>query len=331
MLPWIKKNWFLVTLGGLFVAGGLAWKWLLPLASSTLLRDVLVGLSMFLMALPLESSAIVQTLTRPWAALLAFVVTFGFLPALAWGICRVLSPDIYPHDYAMGLLVAAVTPCTMASATVWTRKAGGNDTAATVVTVLTNLACFFVTPSWLWLMTGEKNAGSIGAFWPMVGRLTLTVVLPIILAQAIRRIPRIQAWSAKNRPGIAIAAQICILSMVAFGASKTGERLAATPWSGEMVGAICLTCFLVLFIHLAMFAVGFQLAKWLGLSWGDQVAVGFSGSQKTLMVGMNLSIASGFSVIPMVAYHVLQLFADTVLADWLGASPVKKASEKSAA
>jgi sodium/bile acid cotransporter 7 len=320
LLPWIKRNWFLLTLASVFLVGGLAWRTLLPVAESTLLRDVLVAVSMFLMALPLESSAILSTLSRPWAALLAIVVTFGLLPAFAWGLCLVLSPTFYPPEYAMGVLVASVTPCTMASATVWTRKAGGNDTAATVVTVLSNLICFFITPVWLWAMTGQQTKSEVGAFGQMVLRLTITVALPVVLAQLARCLTGVAEFASKQKAVMAIGAQVCILSMVAFGAAKTGQKLSGSELSSSVLGTICLTCFLVLLIHLVMFAVGFRLAKWLGLTWADQVAVGFSGSQKTLMVGMNLSIASGFSVIPMVAYHVLQLFADTFLADWLSRS-----------
>lgn len=325
MLPWIKRNWFLLALASVFLLGGVGWRVFLPLAGWSLLRDVLVALSMFLMALPLESTAILNTLARPWAALLAIVVTFGLLPAFAWVCCGILSPAFYPPEYAMGVLVASVTPCTMASATVWTRKAGGNDTAATVVTVLSNLICFFITPTWLWLMTGQQTESKkMEDFWTLVLLLTVTVALPVVVAQVVRCWGGMRALASNQKASLAIGAQICILTMVAIGAAKTGEKLSGSELSGSVLGTICLTCFLVLLIHLVMFAVGFQLARQLGLSWPDQVAVGFSGSQKTLMVGMNLSIAAGFSVIPMVAYHILQLFADTFLADWLSRSRASK-------
>ena len=47
------------------------------------------------------------------------------------------------------------------------------------------------------------------------------------------------------------------------------------------------------------------------------MAVAFAGSQKTLMVGMKVSLDANFSVLPMVTYHIGQLFIDTLLADWL--------------
>ena len=49
----------------------------------------------------------------------------------------------------------------------------------------------------------------------------------------------------------------------------------------------------------------------------DQIAVGLAGSQKTLMVGLQVSIELGFNIIPMVAYHISQLLVNTLIADRL--------------
>ena len=63
---------------------------------------------------------------------------------------------------------------------------------------------------------------------------------------------------------------------------------------------------------------------WLGISTGrllqlpreDYLAVGFAGSQKTLMVGLVICVELGVLLIPMVLYHVAQLFVDTLFADY---------------
>ena len=48
------------------------------------------------------------------------------------------------------------------------------------------------------------------------------------------------------------------------------------------------------------------------------VAVGFAGSQKTLMVGLTIALQfGGLTILPMLAYHVLQLLIDTLLANRL--------------
>jgi sodium/bile acid cotransporter 7 len=283
-----------------------------PLADAGWIRTYTVALAMFLMALPLQGSAIWNALRRPWATLLAVAVTFGLLPLIAWGVSFGLSPELKG-----GLLVAAVTPCTMASATVWTRKAGGNDTAATVVTVVTNLVCFLVTPMWMYLMTGESNRQSLGDVGKMVVQLLLTVVLPVVVAQTLRMRPVVAQFAMRRKYALGLASQWCILLMVLIGAINTGKQLGGEESQGMALLNVAAMIVAVLFVHLTSFWLGYFLAKGLGLRWGDQVAVAFAGSQKTLMVGMNVSMGAGFSVLPMVTYHIGQLFIDTLLADWL--------------
>lgn len=312
MPAFVRQNWFLIALAALFAAGFFAHAWLKPLADAAWIRTYTVALAMFLMALPLQGSAIWDSLRRPWATLLAVVVTFGLLPLIAWGVSFGLTPELKG-----GLLVAAVTPCTMASATVWTRKAGGNDTAATVVTVVTNLICFLVTPVWMYLMTGEANRQSLGDVGKMVVQLLLTVVLPVVVAQLLRMRPIVAEFATRRKNALGLASQWCILLMVLIGAINTGEQLSGGKSHATTALQIAAMIAAVLFVHVASFWLGYFLAKALGLRWGDQVAVAFAGSQKTLMVGMNVSIGAGFSVLPMVTYHVGQLFIDTVLADWL--------------
>lgn len=312
VLRFVRQNWFLLALAALFALGFFGHAWLKPLADQDWIRTYTVALAMFLMALPLHGSALWNAVRRPWATLLAVGVTFGLLPLIAWGVSFGLSPELKG-----GLLVAAVTPCTMASATVWTRKAGGNDTAATVVTVVTNLVCFLVTPLWMYAMTGQANRQSLGDVGKMVWQLLLTVVLPVIVAQVLRTRPIVAEFAARRKHGLGLASQCCILLMVLIGAIKTGAKLAGTTLIVAELLDLAAMIAAVLFVHIASFWLGYFLAKTFGLRWGDQVAVAFAGSQKTLMVGMNVSIGAGFSVLPMVTYHISQLFIDTLLADWL--------------
>ena len=109
--------------------------------------------------------------------------------------------------------------------------------------------------------------------------------------------------------------QIGILSIVFVGAVKMGERLAVTDESKITVASLIGCAALVLALHLGLFAIGVRSARWLNLAREDQIAVGFAGSQKTLMVGLTAAIELGFTIIPLVMYHVLQLVADTLLAD----------------
>ena len=46
-----------------------------------------------------------------------------------------------------------------------------------------------------------------------------------------------------------------------------------------------------------------------------RIAIGIAGSQKTLMVGLQIAIDCGVSVIPMLVYQLCQLVIDTVVAE----------------
>ena len=63
------------------------------------------------------------------------------MPILAYLVSHLLPPLL-----AGGLIVASVVPCTLASAAVWTRKAGGEDSIAMMTTVVTNVGCIAIVP-----------------------------------------------------------------------------------------------------------------------------------------------------------------------------------------
>ena len=324
MKRFLLTYWFLLALASVLAVGigfGPQLKWL---ADYKWLRDGIVASVLFLMALPLEAGAMWRTVRRPWGPLLAVAVNFGLLPLFAWSLSGLLSADL-----SAGLLVAACTPCTLASVSVWTRRAGGNDAIAIVVTVVTNLACFIVTPLWLQWMTGSgavANAVMRESLGNMIGQLAVQVVLPMVLAQIVRLYRPLGRWSTQHKFELGLTAQCGILCMVLMGAIQTGDRLFGLSAVPTSLFDFLLMVAVVLTVHVAMFWCGFALARLCGLTRGDQIAVAFAGSQKTLMVGLQVSMALGASILPMITYHVGQLLIDTVFADRLA-----KKSDPSAA
>jgi solute carrier family 10 (sodium/bile acid cotransporter), member 7 len=70
-------------------------------------------------------------------------------------------------------------------------------------------------------------------------------------------------------------------------------------------------------VHVALLSLGFVASRILRFERGDAIAVAFSGSQKTLMIGAYIAMAVGaLAILPMVAYHAAQLIIDTLVADW---------------
>lgn len=310
MLKIIQKNWFLPCLALAVFSGWWFWPTIFPLADDRPTRNTIVATVLFVMALPLEFQAVKMAVRRPLPVLLAVAVTFGLLPLFCWALSTLLAPE-----FAVGLMAAAATPCSLASAAVWTRRAGGNDAVAILVTMVTNLGCFVVSPFWLFVSTGQEV--TLGTAWDMVAKLGLLVVLPMIGAQLLRLHRPFASWATDRKKMLSILAQFGVLSMVVLGSAKAGHELAelqniSLPNFVPMFLAVACT-------HALMLAVGFRLGVLLGLERGDCIAVGFAGSQKTLVVGLHLAVTyfGGLAILPMVTYHVFQLLFDTVVADKL--------------
>jgi sodium/bile acid cotransporter 7 len=317
MLEFLRRRWFLLALIAA-LAIGMTWPELVRPLVGWLPGDVVVGGTMFVMAMPLETAALWSAARRPGPAWLAAGLNSGLAPPLGW-----LASRLLPDALATGVVLAATVPCTLATAAVWTRRAGGNDAVAFLVTIFTNLSCFLVVPAWLWLLVDPATLSTINQagidFGGIVFGLILLVVLPIVIAQLLRQWPAVGNWAARHRHELSFAAQGGVLWIVVLGAVRCGEMLGQAN-SGSVLTAANVTLMIaaVVIVHVMLLVAGFNLASRLQFSRADAIAVAFSGSQKTLMVGAYLALAVGpLAILPMVAYHAAQLVIDTLIADWL--------------
>ncbi|MBL8888700.1 MAG: bile acid:sodium symporter [Planctomycetaceae bacterium] len=302
----LKQQWFLLALSLVVVVGMWQATFFAPYTEGRQFRSAVVGLVMFLTALPLPLGAFLRAVRRPQAALLASVINLGFAPLLAWPFVKLLGPQL-----GGGLAVALAVPCTLSTAAVWTRRAGGNDVTAVMVTILTNLTCVVATPLWLWLMTSQIIEDF--SLWEQIQRLGWLVLLPIGLAQGARCWPRLAHFASQRKPLFGILSQVGVLYIVLLGSVQSAlvwrQGQSDSLWQWLMVLALIPT------IHLGLFCLGLALARWTRLGVSDHSAVAISGSQKTFMIGAEVALTLGLSILPLLIYHVFQLFADTVLAD----------------
>jgi sodium/bile acid cotransporter 7 len=303
----LAKHWFLLSLAVCFSLGFYFAHPLRPLLDLAWLRNSIVFVVMWAMGVTLHAEAVRQSLVKPRPSLLAIAINVLFIPLLALPWRWVLPADLFG-----GLFVTSIVPCTLASASVWTRKAGGDDSISMMTTIVTNLACVIVVPLGIFLVLAQQAEIDAVA---QVKKLTLLVVLPLMLAQIMRRLGA-DAWADRNRFRLASAAQFGILSMVVFGSIASATM--ATDQAGDsgvrwVAGAGVLLA--AVMVHCAALYFGIVVARALSLGPESQIAVGISGSQKTLMIGLQIAIDCGVSVVPMIVYHLSQLVIDTVVAD----------------
>jgi sodium/bile acid cotransporter 7 len=309
----LVRHWFLIALVAVLATGFLGWASLKELAAQKWLQHGVVFATMFALTWPLPLGQLARSFRQPGPALLAFAVNLGAIPLMAWPLAKLLGAELGP-----GMIVLAATPSTLASAAVWTRRAGGNDVVAIVNTLLTNGLCFLILPAWVWLLHGT-TAGQPD-FWSTARLLFLLIVLPMVLSQFARLHAQSAAWASRQKSMLGIVAQTGILVMVLFGSVQAGERMAgSTP---PALSLIALMVVLAGSLHLAAWWLGYGVGGWLGMDRADRLAVGFSGSQKTLMIGLTTAIQLQLSILPLVAYHLLQLIIDTLIADQMRSAPL---------
>jgi len=305
----LKKRWFILALiSTMFV--GIVWAPKLAFIAAAVPRNAIVAAVLLAMALSLKIDAMWDTLRRPGPAILAVVVNLAVVPILGFAASRLLIDDL-----ALGFIIVASVPCTLASAAVWTRMAGGNEAISLLVTMITNISCFLVTPAWVKLLAGQGDASV--DFGKMVLKLLVLVVLPIVVAQLLRLIPAVGNWGTANKTGLGIFGQVSLLSIVFVGAVMCGQKLLAideglaTIWE-----QLALMVVLAAAVHFVAWWIGYGAAGILGMARAEQLAVAFAGSQKTLMVGLAVAMDyGGMAILPMLAYTVQQLVIDTILAD----------------
>jgi sodium/bile acid cotransporter 7 len=317
MLPFLRKHWFLVLvlLGTVAVVvrpGWFGWTdWLNP--------TVCGATAVFFSAWTLETRSLGHAVARPWPAIWASAISYGLLPGLGWAAGSFFATE----DNRIGLLLVTSVPCTLTSAVIWTRMAGGNDAAALLITFVTNCTSWLATTAWLTLGAGgQRQTLDAG---PMMVKLALVLVAPVAVGQLLRIPAPLRRLATEHMIAWGVAARLLTVAVMLKAAVEVRNRFGddtTAPGlpSLVLVALVCLT------IHLIGLAAGFWTGRVFGFDRDSRIAIAFGGSQKTLPVSLILFDAYfqsyPLAVIPIVFYHFGQLIADTFIAERLaGDSP----------
>jgi sodium/bile acid cotransporter 7 len=329
MRAFLKRQWFLTTLG-LLIALGLALgatgnaSSVQPITDRLNPRWITAGV-LFLMALSLDTGKLWQAFRSPGPVMLGFAINYGAIPLAAW----LLMPLQHSTDFQFGLMIAASVPCTTAAASVMTRKAGGNDAVSLLTTLATNTACFALTPFWLGMTTATKVSFDSRT---MMLELAQAVLLPTILGQLLRQPLVVKREASRYKTPLGVVAQVLIELMVLTAAMRAGAKLhevqvSAAPTSSPATAGNHVTLQGVLVVWISCVAVhgmglaaGWYASRALRISRGNAAAVAFAGSQKTLPIGLYVAtnpatfgLAFPFAMLPMLLFHASQLFIDTAI------------------
>lgn len=326
MPPFFKRHWFLMALTGLIGAGLCAGSLGSPETTGGIaalfdepVKSLTIAGVLLCMSVTLDGRRFGRALGSPGPVLTALLFSMFWMPLGA----ALLMPLQLSPDFAVGLMIAASVPCTLAAVSVWTRRAGGNDAVSLLVTIVTNGLCFVVAPFWLRVFAAR---GIELDMWDMIERLAVTALLPIAAGQGLRLVAGWGEWADRSKTVLGVAAQLGVLSIVFATSVDAGSRLgvgtggrgsAAPGWGAVLV--VTLSC---MALHSAGLWLSMLASRRLGFERIDQIAVGFASSQKTLPIGVLIATHARmygaeypWAVFPMLIFHASQLFIDTAVAD----------------
>lgn len=282
MLRAITNNFALLTVAGV----ALAWVW--P-AGFTWLTDgsiVVGGQPLLSLALGLVMLAMGLTLTfadyralaaLPKALLAGVALQFTVMPLAGFAIATGLGLE---QGLAVGLILVACCPGGTASNIV-AFLARGNVALSVAMTMASTLAAVVLTP----LLTGWLAGAYVEIDrWNLLQNMASIVLVPVLLGTALNTaFPRAAARIGAVLPLVAIVLVILIVGGIVGGAK---EQIAAN--AGVLLAATFL-------LHACGFALGYGLARMLGLGLAEARTV-------SIEVGMqNSGLGSGLAKTPAFA------------------------------
>jgi sodium/bile acid cotransporter 7 len=271
-----------------------------------MVKNVGVSIIFLRSGLEIETSKLRESVEnwRVSGGILAF--HFVFCPMLFkvaatfFGKLNLLSPGL-----VSGVGLVGVLPPPISSAVIITTVAGGNVALSIVASTLGSLAGVVCTPLLLVAVTGVKSEVSAGV---LVTKLGTTVLFPLIIGQLGRRIRAPKIPSAVGK-GI-------LLAIIFHVFSRT--FLKPLPISVIDVNFLVICVLLVQILLLIILGTAtFFLFK---QSPKDVIALMFSGSHKSLTLGMPIlmsmygEVIPAHIVLPLLVYHPAQIIVGSILA-----------------
>lgn len=307
--PYIMAILGSVVLAGLFpmngpAAVGLGW-----------VTKIAIGLLFFLHGARLPREAVIAGLGHWRLHLTIIAISFALFPLLGLST-TLLPPSILPKELAQGILFLCCLPSTVQSSIAFTSTARGNVAAAVVAASASNLLGVVLTPLLVGLLLHSQGSGiSMDA----VQAIIVQLLIPFALGQASRHWTGAFVIEHKSILGLFDRGSILLVVYAAFSGAVT-----AGLWTKVGPKDLATLLFLSTAILAVVLALSALIARRLGFSKEDEIAIVFAGSKKSLASGVPIAgilfstATAGVIVLPLMIFHQLQLMACALIAQRYG-------------
>ncbi|KAF1802956.1 SBF-like CPA transporter family-domain-containing protein [Mucor lusitanicus] len=343
------KYWFLL---GLVIAILLAWQF--PnvgrkggyIRAEWSIKWGAVVVIFLISGLSLRTRILAQTLLRVRLHFLIQLINLIMIPFFVFGLILLFFKLHMPVNSLLliGVVIAASTPTTVSSNVVMTKNANGNEASALMNAALGNVLGIFVSPALVSYFQGpllaaspeDESANTAGGsvdFVMVLKQLGLTVLLPLVIGQAIQILFTEPVAKFKVKCRLSDVSSFCLLLMVWSVFSDAVHAGSFSAVAGKDIAAVVILNFLF-YILFSVFSFAlarlpyskriFGPLKWLDrlrYSREDTVAVMYCGATKTVAMGVPLINVLyqkgdpgtiGVLSTPLLLYHVEQLILGNI-------------------
>ncbi|XP_068010186.1 sodium/bile acid cotransporter 7 isoform X2 [Melanerpes formicivorus] len=213
LLERLRKEWFILgivlviavarlepTVG---VKGG-------PLKPEITITYIAVSAIFFNSGLSLKTEELTSALMHVKLHLFVQIFTLVFFPTAIWLFLQLLSITPINEWLLKGLQTVGCMPPPVSSAVILTKAVGGNEAAAIFNSAFGSFLGIVITPLLLLLFLGSSSSVP---FTSIFSQLFMTVVVPLIIGQIVRRY--IKDWLERKKPPFG-AISSCVLLMIIY-------------------------------------------------------------------------------------------------------------------
>jgi len=258
---------------------------------------------------------------RHWRLHVATMATTFVLFPLLGLLAVVLTPDLLSTDLYRGLLFLCAAPSTVQSSIAFTSIAHGNVPAAVFSASFSNLAGIVLTPLLAVALLG--GSGHVAFDAGSVGVVVLQLLVPFAAGQLSRRWTA--GWLDRHRRLTSLVDRGSIL-LVVYAAFSAG--VVAGIWHAVSPPRLAVLLAVVVALLGVVLAATYGLGRLLRFSRADRVTLLFCGSKKSLATGLPMATVLfgtqglGLLILPIMAFHQVQLIVCTAIARRWGATAV---------
>nr|XP_040149163.1 sodium/bile acid cotransporter 7 isoform X1 [Ictidomys tridecemlineatus] len=328
LLERMRKEWFMVGIvlaiagaklkPSVGVHGG-------PLKPEITVSYIAVATIFFNSGLSLKTEELTSALVHIKLHLFIQIFTLVFFPAAIWLFLQLLSITSINEWLLKGLQTVGCMPPPVSSAVILTKAVGGNEAAAIFNSAFGSFLGIVITPLLLLLFLGSS---STVPFTSIFSQLFMTVVVPLIIGQIVRRY--IKDWLERKKPPFGAISSSVLLMIIytTFCDTFSNPHIDLDKFS------LVLILFIIVSIQLSFMLLTFIFSTRVtqtgilhiiilnnsGFTPADTVAIIFCSTHKSLTLGIpmlkivfagheHLSLIS----VPLLIYHPAQILLGSVL------------------